>query len=139
MKKIISILVLFLIAAYIPRSYGVVKIYLPLVEKSIITATPSPTITPTPTPSPGAPPQITYFTCNYISPYLYCYLDVKNVGTRPISDVAISIYYDGQFARQLNSGPGLIQPGAIYSFSWNDRLTTIPTNVSASTDSWIEH
>jgi len=139
MKKIISILALFLIAASFLPGYSIVKTYLPLVVKSIATPSPSPTITPTLTPSPGAPPEITYFTCNYISPFLYCFLDVKNVGDRPISDVVIKVYYDLQFARQLNSGPGLIQPGDKYSFSWNDRLWTIPTDVSASIDSWIDH
>jgi hypothetical protein len=107
--------------------------------KSVATPTPSPTNTPTPTSSPGAPPEITFLGCNYLSPYLYSFLDVKNVGGRPISDVAISIYYDWQYARQLNSGPGLIQPGDMYSFSWNDRIVTAPKDVSASIDSWIEH
>jgi hypothetical protein len=147
MKKIISVLVLLLISATTLSNYATSKIYLPIAMKSKATPTPYVTLTPTPyltatptsTPFPGAPPEVTYFTCNYLSPYLYCYLDVKNVGGRPISNVAISIYYDSQFARELNSGSSLIQPGDTYSFSWNDRLVTPPNNVSASIDSWVEH
>ncbi len=144
MKKIISVLVLFLISATTLSNYATTKIYLPITMKSVATSTPTPTFSPpvptlTPTPAPGVPPAITYFYCNYFQPHVYCWLDIQNVDYRPISDVKISIFYDSVFARLLDSGADLIQPGETHSYVWNDYRYTSPMNVSASIDSWIMH
>ena len=147
MKKMFILLAVFLIAASTIPKLIPTQIYLPIVVKSEATPSPTPTITPTSTPwmtltstpAPGVPPEITFFSCNYISPYLYCYLDIKNVDQRPISDVVIDIYYDYQYGRRLNSGPGWIQPDATYSFSWNDYLYSKPQSVSAGIISWVVH
>jgi hypothetical protein len=123
--------------------------YLPVIQKypaptptptPLLTATP---ITPTSTPAPGAPPKITYFNCIISGPpynyLLSCFLDVQNVGDRPISDVVIKIYYDGLYRRSLSSGSYWIQPGNKYTFVWTDTFVSPPTEVSASIDSWIVH
>jgi hypothetical protein len=137
MKMLMGVFVLLLIAVTTVSGFALNQTYLPIVMKSLPSATATPT--PTPTTGPGTPPEITYLYCNYLNEYVYCWLDVKNVGARPISNVIINIYYDGIYARQLDSGSGWIQPGEIYGFTWSDHRIVPPNTVMAQLVSWIEH
>ena len=97
---------------------------------------------PTPTPTfvciPNAKPVVTNALCTGSDGNWGCVLDFQNADCRPISDVKISFLINGQFARLLDSGSYMLQPGEMFYFSWFEHNITIDY-WSYSIDSWIVH
>jgi hypothetical protein len=119
------------------------SIYFPLIFIPLLTNTPTatPTFTPTPTAPPtGAPPIITDFSCFKSGLWVYCHGTVQNVGSRTISDVVVSIIFNGQTVPGFaDTGTNLILPGGTHDFYFTVKMYATLNSASASIYSWVEH
>ncbi len=119
------------------------SIYFPIIVNPLVTNTPTatPTLTPTPTALPtGAPPIITEFSCIKSGLWVYCHGIVQNVGSRPISEVVVSIIFNGQTVPgYADTGTNLILPGGTDDFYCTVKMYATLDSASASIYSWVEH